>query len=537
MGHDQRDVPLNLVLSRSFAFSLFCLFALSPFRLSAQPVKCGFLSESERIRVDKLAEGIQADRSRPVLTDYRDDADGLFRVHYTLEGSDAIPTADQNGNGTPDYVEYTFDALHRSWKLFTDTLENVTVPRDGTNGGSNAIDVYLYGETVPETMVSSVNFPRYTSWMQLDNNFSPDDRNIYGEPVFATFGLEGLQITCAHELHHVVQIGAHGDAAVQLMAYEMTSTWMEQRAYPHIRDWIVYAANLFTEPGIFPFSEPRANNGYVWGFFPNVYRARVGDALIGSMWSKIGDGIRPFNALVEAGHDLGYPLDSAFTTLLPELYHTGSRAEDTSVILPGAEELPEIRLIVDDVATEPSTMQSGNLRPFEVRALRYQVPSVTDGNFVSTGIVITWADMSAFVQTEMQRLQAYTVTLTPNPVDGDIPISGSLWGVRVQGPNIIAFIEGAAYDAVPAPYPQPLVLGTTTEVRIPVNNAKVGDQATVSLMTIQGLGVVKETVDLIFDASRLVAPLNVPHDLTPGTYLVNIECNGQQSLHKILVKR
>lgn len=530
MGHDQRDVPLNIVL---LVAALITIITPGLARNDA-PIRCGF-----------HAQGIQADRERPTLPEFIDGPDGLFRVHFTRTGVDAVPTTDANADGTPDYVEYALDALYRSWRLYTDTLGAVNVPRDGMNGGSAAIDVYLldlskigyglYGETVPETMVTSPFFQRYTSWMQLDNNFAESDRNVFDQPVFATFGVEGLQITCAHELHHVIQIGVYGDAAVQLSIYEMTSTWMEQRCYPEIRDWVVYASNLFEEPTVWPFSDPRSGNGYVWGWFPNLYRERMGDSLIPAMWSLIGKGTRPFNALVEAGYDLGYALDSAFRDLLPYLYHTGSRAEENA-ILPGAEDLPEIRLTVDDVAREPSTLHSGVLRPFEVRALRYQVPSATGGN-VTTGIVFTWADPNAFVQTDVPGSQNYTITLTPSPIVGDILIKGTTWGVRVQGPSMIAYVEGASTDGAPAPYPNPLVLSTGRQLKVPVSSGVTGNDATVELMTVMGIGLAKQTSSLTFDDVRLVATLDVPSDLTPGTYLVHVETNGERTMHKVVVKR
>ncbi len=531
MGYDQRDVPLNIYL----IVAAFLLLVIPSKARNESPIRCGFHSQ-----------GILADRARPTLPEFVDDAEGLFRVHFTREGIDAVPSADLNLNNIPDYVEYALEALNRSWKLYTDTLSAGPVPRDGANGGSSAIDVYLldlskigyglYGETVPETKISSPHFPKYTSWMQLDNDFAETDRNVFDQQVFATYGIEGLQITCAHELHHVIQIGVYGDAAVQLSIYEMTSTWMEQRCYPDIRDWAVYAANLFEQPTLWPFSDPRSGNGYVWGWFPNVYRKRVGDDLISALWSKIGSGARPFNALVDAGYDLGYPLDSAFIDLLPYLYHTGSRG-DENPILPGADSLPEIKLAVDDVAQEPSTIHSGALRPFEVRAVRYQVPAASGGSSINTGIVFTWADPNAFVQTDVPGSQNYTITLTPTPTTTDVLIKGSTWGVRVQGANVVAYVEGAAYDATPAPYPQPLVLSTTTQVRIPVNSGVSGDDVTVEMMTVQGLGLAKQTSVLMFDDVRLVATLDVPSDITPGTYLVSVQTNGERTMHKIMVKR
>ena len=409
--------------------------------------RCGFLVGEERIRVTKLGAGIQAERPRPVLPEFIDAESGYFRVHFSRSGQDAVPPEDDNGNGTPDFVEEALASLEASWAIQQDYGAPPQPPSDGQAGGSPALDVYLrdlatagsagtglYGLTVPDSLLKggSDPWPRFTSWLEVDNDFSPADTNIHGDTVFATFGIDGLRVTCAHELHHVAQLVEVGDAGVQLMLYEMMSTYMEIRCYPDLSDWAIYAAKFFTTPSAYAFGDPGSLNGYVWGWFFRAWSDRSA-ALYTEIFSSMQNGSRPFTAMVEAGRSIGigHRVDSTFVRTLPDMYHTGSRGEQNMVIL-RAEELPEIGLHVDEVAQPPSMMATGRLRPFEVRAFRYAVPALSGSEPVTTSILITWPDEEAYQRTEFAETQTFSLILTENPQSSDIPIAGTRWGVRLQ---------------------------------------------------------------------------------------------------------
>ena len=72
---------------------------------------------------------------------------------------------------------------------------------------------------------------------------------------------------------------------------------------------------------------------------------------------------------------------------------------------------------------------------------------------------------------------------------------------------------------------------------MPVTNALPGDEATISLMTVQTLGLKASSTMVVLDGDRIVVPFTLPSDLTPGTYLLQSECNGRTELHKVMVRR
>ena len=451
-----------------------------------QHVRCGFLVGTERERVTKLGEGILAQRPRPVLPEFVDSPDRIFRVHFTRSGPDAVPNEDRDGNGTPDYVDEAIDALLSSWAIQQDFGAPPQPPSDGTAGGSPAFDVYLrdlategsagtglYGITVPDSLLGKTSeWPTFSSWMEVDNDFSPADTNIHGDTVFATFGVDGLRVTCAHELHHVAQLGEVGDAGVQLMLYEMMSTYMEIACYPEISDWAVYAAKFFRTPAAYAFGDPGSVNGYVWGWFFRAWAGAAMDLYTG-IFASMQDGARPFSAMVSASSALGVgrQLDSLFVRSLPDMYHTGSRGADNTVIL-RAHALPEITWQVNETAVPPSTMATG-----------------------------------------------------------------THWGVRLQPSSVAAWIDNVATRRPDAPYPQPVRVTSSTDLFVPIADAFPGDEATITLMTVQTLGITTATAVVTLDGDRIVVPFSIPGDLTPGTYLLQAECNGRTDLHKLAVRR
>ena len=164
-----------------------------------------------------------------------------------------------------------------------------------------------------------------------------------------------------------------------------------------------------------PMAEPSPGNGYPWGWFFAAFEAPGGNGgIIPSIIDNIGSGMRPFPALVAAGGTGDQSLATVYENTLPDFYATGSRGFNNKVI-PKADQLPEISLFVDDPAKAPSTLHAGTLRPFEVRAARWAVPSLSGGSSVSTTVIFTWSDTVAFVNSEFEQRKAYTIMVTENP--------------------------------------------------------------------------------------------------------------------------
>src|SRR6185503_18073808 len=67
---------------------------------------------------------------------------GRFRIHFTRAGTHAVPLADADTNGTPDYVALQYDMV-----LARYTTLGFRAPRSdmaiADNGGDDLFDVYL----------------------------------------------------------------------------------------------------------------------------------------------------------------------------------------------------------------------------------------------------------------------------------------------------------------------------------------------------------------------------------------------------------
>lgn len=552
MGHDQRDVPITGTGTTAIpviaAVLIVASVSLHASETDHDVHRCGFLGGARTEHITNEKHGMLLE-VRPQLPEHADSPDGRFRVHYSRVGVDAVPPEDVNANGMPDYVEDAIESLLLAYRVFIDTLGYPPPPADGNAGGSNAIDVYLrdlskagqrgtglYGTTIPETQISQQTPPRYTSWIEIDNDFSPADRNADGLPVYATTGTDGLRVTCAHELHHTIQIGIYGIASQQLMVYELTSTWMEMRVQPSIPDWITYASKFFAQPAEWPFSGASLSYGYVWGFFGTFLQSVNSTDVLKSTWVNIGSGALPFQALREACADASLPLTTLFCQSLESLYMTGSRS-DGNTNIPHAQILPEILLQPDERAQPPLQMVTGELRAFEVRAMRFSVPAANGTGNVSSAIILTWADEDAFVRSNTDERIPFTVTLSAQPSATDVLLPGSTWGVQVRPPALCSWIQGSAIQKLQSPYPQPLRLSISNRVFLPVPDCFPGENVTVTLMSPSFVGLELHIATVVLDDDRVAAPIELDRTLTPGIYLVRVETNTSVAIHKLIVQR
>ncbi len=509
--------------------------------------RCGFETAFGIPGVHTLPYGTILNTRPTTLPETAESADGSFRVHYIRSGPDAVPADDINHNGIPDFVDEALAALTYSREQYIAMGYRVP-PGDGGAGGSDAIDVYmrdlstagpsgqgLYGLTSPDTRISQTTPPRFTSFIEVDNNFSADDRNSSGGIVYGTTGVNGLRVTCAHELYHVFQSGSYGVFQVQPMIYEFTATLMEQLLYPTIPDWVSYTSKLFTRPAEWPFGTSSGITGYVWGFWGQVvYNSPARNAIL-DIWNQIYNGTYPMQAFVNAIDANGTSLRDVFCNSLPLFYATGSRSVETDGLLFSAD-LPEIQLGIDAPAEPPSTMATGNLRAFEVRAFRYSLPNADGNGRVSAAIVVTWPDAEAFVRSNPNEQNPFTIIVTNSPLPSDIPIAGTTWGVRITPSNICAWVQGSATHHVEAPYPNPVRLSQSTIINIPVN-AQSGENVEVTLLTSDFIGIATFRTTVILDDVRPVARIELSPTLQNGPYLLRIQTNSATTLTKCMILR
>ena len=524
-----------------FALSVLCQYG------SAQELghRCGFADRTSSDLRGKISEGVQ--QLRPSLPLSVDSPTGRFRVHYPTAGIDAVPLEDANGDGTPDYIEHCIDAMEHAWRVEVDTLGYLAPPSDAGAGGSDAIDIYLrdlskagpggssyYGLTSLDARLRSSPTETYTTWIEVDNDFAESDRDARGNASFATFGIDGLRVTCAHEFHHTIQSGQYGIAGTNRSLYELTSTWMEIRAWPNIRDWAAYMSRLLETPEAWPLSGESANTGYVWGWFGNALSAAHPD-ILRTMWEFVATNMRITTALAQACKTHDTTLAGVFCSALPWLYRTGSRGAGNP-LLPGAELLPEIRFFTDRPVDAPTTTDVGLTTTFEVRAFRYSVPSSALQPPVSVGVLVCNADEATYANQGRGPDGRYRISLSNQPSGSDMRIEGTQWGISVES-AYCSVVEGAQTISLGGPYPQPMSLQRGRRLYVPVANESLGTRVSLSLLTLSGVALRTSTAVVVLDDDRIVAPMDLEGELPPGTYLIRAETVRGSTLHKVLLQR
>ena len=190
--------------------------------------------------------------SRPNLTNEQVACSTNFCFHYTLIGTDAVPSLDANSNGFPDYIDQMAGIFENVWTQYQ--IRNYTMPPlDGATGGSSKYDVYitnlgsgLYGFVSPENVIgnnpqssSLTEVDAMTSWMGMNNSYS-----------WASLlsVLNAIKVTAAHEFFHAVQFGTTSSNTNFIS--EATAAWSEDEIYPGIDDNFQYLPSIFSTPDI-----------------------------------------------------------------------------------------------------------------------------------------------------------------------------------------------------------------------------------------------------------------------------------------------
>jgi hypothetical protein len=214
---------------------------------SAVPLKCGFgLLQAVRSRLSQFSPAQRAMLKplfeRPDLPESFVTADLRFNIHYTNGGIDAVPQADLDRNGIPDYVDAAAEALDRVYRIEIQTLGFRAPPTDPVDG--YGWDIYMidipdaYGFAQTDSLVGNSPYT-WTSFIEIDNDYAADEE-------FSTPGLDGMRVTLAHEFLHMIQYGQgveDMDNAGFLM--EAASTWMEDQVYDGINDYYNYLIDFF----------------------------------------------------------------------------------------------------------------------------------------------------------------------------------------------------------------------------------------------------------------------------------------------------
>ncbi len=287
---------------------------------------------------------------------------GRFRVHYTLEGRNAVQP------GYPDTVAATFE---HCWEIEVDTLKFRAPPSDGGEDGPE-YDIYIldisdYGYTTAEKDIPSTPRDDWVTYIVVDND--------YQNPRYHTKGLNGLRVTAAHEFFHAIHFGYRSFLDEDVFYYEASGVWMEDFVYDDVNDYYQYLPSFFGKPEK-PFDTYDGWHEYGLALWNKMLVRLFGRDIIRQVWEQMISGPKHSTPAIGALGQVAQRHGDTFQRLLAEFqawnYFTGKRADPEHYYKEGAA-YPLLRptrdVLLDSsyVAQDSARSLAGVFEHFEVQ--------------------------------------------------------------------------------------------------------------------------------------------------------------------------
>lgn len=209
---------------------------------------------------------------------------GRVRVHYVTTSTDAVPAADLDASGVPDFVEEVAQRGDESLARFA--ALGFRAPRtDGMLGGDDRLDIYvrdLAGADGSFGVDSCTDTPfTCVGYVTMENDFAG-----YNYPSLSL----AIRILTSHELFHAVQEAYDSDQPIAWS--EGTAVWAEEVVFPEQSDFENLVAAFQAKP-FRPFDRAGAGFGdlYPYGaaLWPYFLEAHVGAGMVAASWARCED--------------------------------------------------------------------------------------------------------------------------------------------------------------------------------------------------------------------------------------------------------
>ncbi len=526
--------------------------------------KCGTFGNRYAANMRAIQKGERI--LKPILPFSYITKDNHFRIHYTLSGSDAVDSVDLNRNGIPDYVDATAEALEYTYTIQIDSMGFPSPPNNGESG-MDPYDVFLidlsqqgyYGLTNSElALPGSTNQHQYSlTYIELDNNYSTDDKTGNGNPSFNTFGLDALKITTAHEFQHAIHLANSGINKEQydVSLYEMFCTWIEYYHYPEIKDYHYYVKNFFLQPKEYRFGQRYSTNvasGYANALFFEYLHEQSKEKSLGfrpilDFWVNIDRMILPYRALELSLANNGLPLHELWCGYMERAYFTGKRAKgiDSTYLFNDAHLFPIMKS--DTSTANPIALFTGDIFPFEIKALSSGL--IGSGFLTDTANIFISPAYADYFRVFGGQSTSFSVTIDRNSDKTPIGFSNYYADINLNSIGFCSLIklsEGEMLLPATRPYPNPLSLHNHSKMHFPLPVAiTLGEEVEIKIFTVAGAPVHSERVKVGIDYSNtsfsganiLVATLEDIGVLSPGIYIFTIYSGFEPISGKFIVKQ
>lgn len=231
--------------------------------------KNGRLSSQERALLEPAVKMRTGAQTQAVYTS----PSGKFEITYETSGADAVPSADANTNGIPDYVEWTGFAADSSWRNMVQNLGYLDPVLNNATFKFTFKNFDFYGVTYPSGATTRIEI--HSTFEGFPDNTHPDG-NQKGA-VYATVG---------HELKHSIQYmytNWTGDSEGFL---EMDATMYEEVNFDNVNDYYNYlpdAASVIRGPQNSVYAASYEH--VTWALF---FVEKYGPTFWRQTWQRIG---------------------------------------------------------------------------------------------------------------------------------------------------------------------------------------------------------------------------------------------------------
>lgn len=471
--------------------------------------RCGTFSIDKKKLKNKIQRRISFDQEgRPKNQLKFDSPNKLFTIHYDTSGVHRVPMIDKNANGIPDYVD---SVAYYSEIVYNIQIKQIGLPdptNDSARGGTTGYDIYLmdlgngdeypdsngiqdpggmYGFTVNDLEVyPRTSYPRYTSFIVIDNDFSPTDsaRPPGSKPyrVFKTTGIDAMKITVAHEFNHAVQFLVGYDDFGYTGIAEMLCVMFEEVCFPEVNDYLQYTRSLFKNPEQYSFAVSNPQNGYRFSLFFIMLYKKYGTVFLKEYFDKLKFGINGYRALDLTLTRFNSTLNTEWIDFLSWIYHTGYRSKpglyfDDSVIM------PEVTYATERFFNPTYVSFSGEIGTYQFRSDRVIFQNIFPLSNDTLNIITSALDsVSVFNQTYFKDVFSHTFSSEPNKDFNRIFINSAqnyyhkLSSIKYSTKSVLFEIPGVNTIPLVSTYPNPVYTNDANNINFPVDDkAKIGE--------------------------------------------------------------
>lgn len=203
---------------------------------------------------------------------------GHFLIHYTRNGSDAIPAYDRDNNGIPDYLEFVAKSFDRAWQIEVDSL-GFKPPPDSSGANRDIYPIYckrarylgqdVYGQTFLDYEIQNLEGLNYVTSIEIHTDFDAVGLGGVSYPGVTDPVIRdsmAIAVTAAHEFNHATQFGYRlwPDNTFfhdfhDFWFIESSATYMEEVVADEVNDYIQYLNDFFRNTNL-PLDKSNSKN-------------------------------------------------------------------------------------------------------------------------------------------------------------------------------------------------------------------------------------------------------------------------------------